>query len=125
MYGVVFLINVCEQFFRPAQMALLGDIVAEEYRGRASGLLQASGSLAILIGPLLAPLVVVTFGVEWTLLFDALSFLVAFLTLLAMRVPVRRGASPRANAVTSGASSSPECASLSRVRFPGPSSSPA
>jgi MFS family permease len=87
VYGVVFLINVCEQFFRPAQMALLGDIVAEEYRGRASGLLQASGSLGILIGPLLAPLVVVTFGVEWTLLFDALSFLVAFLTLLAMRVP--------------------------------------
>jgi MFS family permease len=87
VYGVVFLINACEQFFRPAQMALLGDIVAEEYRGRASGLLQASGSLGILIGPLLAPLVVVTFGVEWTLLFDALSFLVAFLTLLAMRVP--------------------------------------
>jgi MFS family permease len=87
VYGVVFLINVCEQFFRPAQMALLGDIVAEEYRGRASGLLQASGSLGILIGPLLAPLVVVTFGVEWTLLFDALSFLVAFVTLLAMRVP--------------------------------------
>jgi MFS family permease len=87
VYGVVFLINVCEQFFRPAQMALLGDIVAEEYRGRASGLLQASGSLGILIGPLLAPLVVVTFGVEWTLLFDALSFVVAFLTLLAMRVP--------------------------------------
>jgi MFS family permease len=68
-------------------MALLGDIVAEEYRGRASGLLQASGSLGILIGPLLAPVVVVTFGVEWTLLFDALSFLVAFVTLLAMRVP--------------------------------------
>jgi MFS family permease len=87
VYGVVFLINVCEQFFRPAQMALLGDIVAEEYRGRAAGLLQASGSLAILIGPLLAPLVVVTFGVEWTLLFDALSFLVAFVMLLAMRVP--------------------------------------
>jgi MFS family permease len=87
VYGVVFLINVCEQFFRPAQMALLGDIVTEEYRGRASGLLQASGSLGILIGPLLAPLVVVTFGVEWTLLFDALSFFVAFLTLLAMRVP--------------------------------------
>jgi len=87
VYGVVFLINACEQFFRPAQMALIGDIVAEEYRGRASGLLQASGSLAILIGPLLAPLVVVTFGVEWTLLFDALSFVVAFVTLLAMRVP--------------------------------------
>jgi MFS family permease len=87
VYGVVFLINACEQFFRPAQMALIGDIVAEEYRGRASGLLQASGSLAILIGPLLAPLVVVTFGVEWTLLFDALSFIVAFVTLLAMRVP--------------------------------------
>ncbi|HEY7092959.1 MAG TPA: MFS transporter, partial [Ktedonobacterales bacterium] len=28
-----------------------------------------------------------TFGVEWTLLFDALSFLVAFVMLLAMRVP--------------------------------------
>lgn len=87
VYGVVFLINVCEQFFRPAQMALLGDIVAEESRGRASGLLQVSGSLGILIGPLLAPVVVVTFGVAWTLLFDTLSFLVAFLTLLAMRVP--------------------------------------
>lgn len=87
VYGVVFLITACEQFFRPAQMALLGDIVAEQYRGRASGLLQSSASLGILIGPLLAPVVVVAFGVAWTLLFDALSFLVAFLTLLAMRVP--------------------------------------
>ena len=47
VYGVVFLINVCEQFFRPAQMALLGDIVAEEYRGRASGVVAGVGKPGI------------------------------------------------------------------------------
>jgi len=87
IYGVVFIVMCCEQFFRPAMMALVGDLVAEEYRGRAMGLSQGSISVAMLLGTLFAPPLVVTFGPQWTLAFDALTFVVSYLTILAIRAP--------------------------------------
>ncbi len=89
IYGIVFLTSACAQFFNPSQMALIGDIVEERVRARASGLSQATFSLAILVAPPLAAPILFAFGVQWTLLVDALSFVVSFLTILAMRPPQR------------------------------------
>jgi MFS family permease len=89
IYAIVFLTSACAQFFNPAQMALIGDIVEEEARARASGLSQVTFSLAILVGPPLAAPVLFAFGVQWTLLVDALSFIVSLLTILAIRPPRR------------------------------------
>jgi MFS family permease len=86
-YAVVFLASACAQFFNPSQMALIGDIVEERQRPRASGLSQATFSLAILVAPPLAAPVLFAFGVQWALLVDALSFVVSFLTILAIRPP--------------------------------------
>jgi MFS family permease len=88
-YAVVFLASACAQFFNPSQMALIGDIVEERLRPRASGLSQATFSLAILVAPPLAAPVLFAFGVQWALLVDALSFVVSFLTILAIRPPQR------------------------------------
>jgi MFS family permease len=68
-------------------MALVGDLVPDEYRGRAMGLAQASISIAMLLGTLFAPALVVTFGPQWTLAFNAASFVVSYLTILAIRAP--------------------------------------
>lgn len=87
IYGVVFVVMCCEQFFRPAMMALIGDLVVDEYRGRAMGLGQGSVSVAMLLGTLFAPPLVVTFGPQWTLGFDVLTFVVSYLTILAIRAP--------------------------------------
>ncbi len=98
IYAVVFLTSACAQFFNPAQMALIGDIVEEEARARASGLSQVTFSLAILVGPPLAAPVLFTFGVQWTLLANALSFVVSLLTILAIRPPRRAESAATAQA---------------------------
>ncbi|HLW02201.1 MAG TPA: MFS transporter [Ktedonobacterales bacterium] len=87
IYAVVFLTSACAQFFNPSQMALIGDIVDERVRARASGMSQMTFAFAILVAPPLAAPVLFAFGVQWALLLDALSFVVSFLSILAMRVP--------------------------------------
>ena len=87
LYSVVFLASVCTQFFTPARMTISQDIVDEPQRVRASGLAQTTTNLGAIIGPLLtAPLVFIV-GVSWTLLIDALSFGISFLSIIYARLP--------------------------------------
>jgi MFS family permease len=87
IYAIVFLVNACAQFFNPATVALIGDIVPEANQARANGLFQVSASLAILLGPAIAPPLLLAFGPQWALVIDALSFVVGFAALLAIRAP--------------------------------------
>jgi MFS family permease len=87
IYVVVFLASACAQFFNPARFTLIGDIVEEPYRSRASGLGQTTQGLASIIGPPIAAPLLFIIGVQWALLINALSFLVSFLAILAVRVP--------------------------------------
>jgi MFS family permease len=87
IYATVFIVNVCDRFFRPASLALIGDIVPTAEQPRAMSLIQASFSLAIIIGPPLAAPLLIVFGPEWALLINAASFVVSVLTLLAIRAP--------------------------------------
>ncbi len=89
IYGVVVLVNVAEQFFRPSMMALIQDIVPVEQQARAIGLSQASLSLALIIGPSLAAPLYAAFGPQWALLIDAATFAVSFLTIYAIHAPQR------------------------------------
>lgn len=86
LYGIVFLISVCDQFFNPANMALIGHLVEEPHRARASGLDQVTGNLAMVVGPALGTLLFLSIGTTWALLVDALSFAVSFLAIGAIRV---------------------------------------
>lgn len=96
IYITVFVVNACDQFFRPAMLTLIGDIVEEPQQARAMGLGQASMSLAAIIGPPLAPPLLLAFGVQWALLLNALSFVVSFITIMAIQVPrLSEGAAPR------------------------------
>ena len=87
IYAIVFLVNTADQFFRPAMMALIGDIVPEADQPKAMGLGQASLSLASIIGPALAAPLFIAFGAQWALLINALSFAVSFATIAAIRAP--------------------------------------
>jgi Na+/melibiose symporter-like transporter len=87
LYVDVFLVGVCSQFFAPARMALIGDLVAEPQRARASALMQSVLALGLVLGPALAGPVYFGLGVQWALLVDSLSFVVSFLTILAVRAP--------------------------------------
>ncbi|HEX6820115.1 MAG TPA: MFS transporter, partial [Ktedonobacterales bacterium] len=87
IYAVVFLVSGVGQFFAPSKTALIGDLVPDPLRGRAIGLSQASQSIALLLGTLIAPPLFVAFGAQWTLTFDALSFIVSYLAIRAISAP--------------------------------------
>jgi len=87
VYAVVFLATCCTQFFSPARMALIGDIVPEERRTQASGLLQTTMGLSFVIGPALAAPLFFAAGATWALTINALSFAGSFLALLVIRPP--------------------------------------
>jgi MFS family permease len=87
VYGVVALCSVCSQFFIPARLALVGDIVAPPHRARAFGQMQATFFLSIVLGPALAALLFFSIGVQWALALNAISFFVSFLAVLALRAP--------------------------------------
>ncbi|HEY8326758.1 MAG TPA: MFS transporter [Ktedonobacterales bacterium] len=87
IYGVVVLVNIGEQFFRPSAMALVQEIVPTELQARAMGLSQASISIALIIGPSVAAPLYAVFGPEWAILIDAASYAISFLTILAIREP--------------------------------------
>ncbi|HEU5379357.1 MAG TPA: MFS transporter [Ktedonobacteraceae bacterium] len=86
IYATVFLTSVCSQFFTPARATLIRDLVDKKQLGRASGLAQVSQSIALIMGPPLAAPVLFSVGVQWALLFNALTFLVSFLCIQAIRV---------------------------------------
>jgi len=88
IYITVFLASICSQFFSPARAVLIGDIVDQEHLGRASGLAQVSQSIAMIMGPPLAAPVLFGFGVQWALLFNALTFLISFLCVRVVRAPL-------------------------------------
>ncbi|HEU5348654.1 MAG TPA: MFS transporter [Ktedonobacterales bacterium] len=96
IYAVVFLLNALSQFFRPASLALIGDIVPEETQTRAMGLDQTSMSIATILGPTLAAPIFVAFGPEWALGINALSFVVSFLLIQTVAAP------PSARSVAEG-----------------------
>ncbi len=87
LYLVVFLVNTAEQVFRPAMLALIGEVVAKDEQAQAMGLGQISVSLATLLGPALAPPILLAFGIQWALLINMLSFLVSGLTILFIHPP--------------------------------------
>jgi MFS family permease len=87
LYVVIFLVYGLAQFARAARTALIGDIVAEPDQPQASGLIETVANLSFLIGFGVAPLLFVPFGIGFALAADALSFVVAFLAILALHAP--------------------------------------
>ncbi len=87
IYLVVFATTTCAQFFNPSRFTLISKLVAEPERTRASSLTQMSTNLAMIIGPVLAAPLLITLGVYWALLLNALSFAISFLCIRAIHVP--------------------------------------
>jgi hypothetical protein len=90
VYISVILVFTCTQFFGPSRLTLIGDIVLPEERAKASGLLQLPINVAIVVGPMLAPLLVFGLGVQWALIINAVSFLISFWTINVMNLPIEQ-----------------------------------
>lgn len=95
IYAALAAASCFAQFFNPARMAVIGAVVDQADLPRASGLLQATGSFASIIGPPIAAPLLFVLGVQWALVINAASFAVSFLMLQGMRIPAE-GESSRA-----------------------------
>ncbi|HLJ80169.1 MAG TPA: MFS transporter [Ktedonobacterales bacterium] len=89
VYLVVLLVSACGQFFNPALLALINDLVPEEDLPRASGLSEVTWSTASVLGPPLAAPLVLSLGIAWVLVLNAGSFAVSYVTLRAIHPPQR------------------------------------
>ncbi|HEX5493440.1 MAG TPA: MFS transporter [Mycobacteriales bacterium] len=87
VYLVVVLINGAQQFFGPARVALISDVVSgDKDRARASGIGQTTLAVMSIVGPPLAAPLLFTAGVSWALLLNAASFVVSYLAIRSVRV---------------------------------------
>ncbi len=87
VYLVVFVLNAVGQFFSPARFATIGDVVhGEEDRARAVGLAEATTSAAGIVGPSIAALLLLTFGVQWALAANAASYIVSYVAIRFLRL---------------------------------------
>ncbi|HKT40108.1 MAG TPA: MFS transporter [Ktedonobacterales bacterium] len=111
LYVVIFLVYGLAQFVRAARTALIGDIVAEPDQPQASGLIETMAGLSFIIGFGVAPLLFVPFGIGVALLADALSFVAAFVAILAVHAP------PSARSVKRGERGSVRREFLDGLRF--------
>lgn len=87
IYVVVFSLNAAGQFFGPARLAVIRDIVTGDAdRARAAGIAQATAGTAAIIGPPLAAPLLFTIGLQWVLLFNAASYVVSYFAIRSVRL---------------------------------------
>lgn len=96
VYLVMFAESTIEQFFTPAENALLPALVGEGHLVPANSLIALNRNLARLVGPAIGGLVAGFFGLNGIVLADAVSFLLA--GLLIALIAVTAGAKPQMRA---------------------------
>ncbi len=79
------LIGVGTAFFYPARGGLVAQIVAKDQLARANGALSGAGSLATILGPVLAGAIVAAAGPGWAIGIDGLTYAASALCLMFVR----------------------------------------
>jgi MFS family permease len=96
--SILLLIASGSQFFLPARVAVVADLVPQEQHPQAYGLLQQASYLAQIIGPSVAAPLYLFLGPTWAITLNAGSFLVSSLLLFLMRLPVQEMSAVRKEA---------------------------
>lgn len=76
--GALALTAAAAQLFRASRFVMISDVVPAEQHGQAFSYTQTASALAGMAGPAAAAPLVMTFGVRWVLVFDALTYLVSY-----------------------------------------------
>jgi MFS family permease len=100
IYVLAFLESAVSQFFRPAVMAVVPNLVKDEQElTQANAALGASWAVGQLAGPALGGVLVASFGPHGAALFDAATYVLAGLIVLLIHVPKRESNVPHLNDV--------------------------
>jgi MFS transporter, DHA3 family, macrolide efflux protein len=87
IYALTIFSAVMHSFQGPAYQASVASLVPRQHLARAASLAEIKRAVSGLVTPALAGFLVVAIGLEGVLLIDLATFLVALLTLLAVRIP--------------------------------------
>src|SRR5690606_5306844 len=109
--------STLNQFFTPAEGAMLPQLVDEEFRVPANALNSLNNSLARLIGPALGGVVAAAVGLGGVVLVDVLTYLVAAILLMLITVTSKPAPSPENEVTVSGALAKVKAEWLDGLRF--------
>lgn len=87
IYALIFAINAVTAFFTPTFEASIPEVAGEEHYVKALSLSRVAVDVEAFAAPALAGLLVVLVGVRWVFWFDAFTYLVSALFVLAASVP--------------------------------------
>jgi MFS transporter, DHA3 family, macrolide efflux protein len=87
VFMIVVVISIANHFQWPAFFATVPLVVPKKNLGSANGLIQMARALGQVAAPFMAGIAVTLFRIEGVILFDMISYLVAFATLLIVSIP--------------------------------------
>lgn len=87
IFVALFVLNSVTMFFGPANFSIMPEVVGRKLLTTASGLFAISGQVAALIGGPLSGMVIAVVGAVWTILFNAISFLIAAVCIAIAPLP--------------------------------------
>jgi MFS family permease len=117
IYLVVFVLNAAGQFFNPARLVIIAEVVpGDNDRARAAGIGQATYATASIVGPPLAAPLLFSVGVQWALALNALSYVVSWVAIRSIRPPAAAAAAEAAADETARAAGPAEQVAGAAVR---------
>lgn len=87
LYALAIFNGIFMAFQWPAYSAAISTMLEKKHFARASALLSVADSASGILAPMIAAILVVTIGIPGIILLDASSFVLAIITLLAVKIP--------------------------------------
>jgi MFS family permease len=82
VYGIAAVFGIVDAFFMPARMSILPKVVAGHELEPGNAVLNVTGQVSVIVGPVLGGLIVAAFGIGWAFAGDAACFVIGFLFIL-------------------------------------------
>ncbi|MHA2364689.1 MAG: MFS transporter [Candidatus Hodarchaeales archaeon] len=89
IYAIILVAAVIRLFFGPARGASIPRIVGHENLVRANGWIQTTRQLSTIIGPALAGIIIVIFGLKIAFIIDAISFIVSAILIMTVKLDLK------------------------------------
>jgi MFS family permease len=95
IYGLIFLISLIGSFFGPSQSVYITKLIPVNDRQRFNSILSMSSSGAFLVGPALSGVLILHFGMDFSIFFNAATFFVCALIITLLPSVKRNDAEDR------------------------------
>ncbi len=87
IFAITVVLSIVNHFQWPAFFATIPLVVPKRNLGSANGMVQVARALGMVAAPFMAGILVTLFQIQGVILFDMVSYSIAFVTLLIVRIP--------------------------------------